>query len=87
MKKKHLTHNGLSLNKKVISTLETGSVVGGATNSCFVDVDTVCARTVGCNHTDTCPQTNNCGTNNCPPQTNDCPSRFLSCSCPQNGIC
>lgn len=85
MKKKQLNHNGLNLNKSVISSLESQNVMGGATNSCFINVDTVCAKTVGCNYTNTCPPTNNCPTNACPPQTDGCP--FISQSCPVNGIC
>ncbi len=88
MKKKHLKHNGLQLNKHVISNLKSATVKGGGTNSCFINVDTVCAKTVGCNYTDTCPATNTCPpTDTCPPQTINCPSLFLSCSCPQQGIC
>ncbi len=91
MKKKNLKHNGLNLNKKVVSNLESQNVMGGATNSCLIFVDTACAHTVGCNYTNTCPPTNGCPTNGCPtngcpPQTNfDCP--FISQSCPANGIC
>ncbi|MBC8753472.1 hypothetical protein H2O64_02235 [Kordia sp. YSTF-M3] len=86
MKKKNLNHNGLSLNKKVISSLESGVIKGGGTNSCFIDVDTRCAKTVGCNFTNACP------TGACPTDTCDCPSPtdntcILSISCPQNGIC
>jgi len=85
MKKKKLTRKGLQLNKNVISSLESGQVMGGATNSCLIFVDTACAKTVGCNFTNTCPQTNGCPTNGCPPQTDiDCP---FSLSCPVNGIC
>lgn len=86
MKKRNLNHSGLRLNKNVISTLESQNVMGGATNSCFLYVDTNCAETVGCNQTNTCPQTNNgCQTNGCPPETEGCP--FISQSCPDNGIC
>jgi len=87
MKKKNLKHNGLKLNKKSISSLESQNVIGGATNSCFIFVDTACANTVGCNYTNTCPPTNGCppATNGCPPATNGCP--FISQSCPANGIC
>jgi hypothetical protein len=88
MKKKNLNHKGLKLNKNVVSSLESRAVTGGATNSCFINVDTACAKTVGCNFTNNCPQTNTCPpTNGCPPQTINCPSLFLSCSCPQMGIC
>ncbi|MCH2194520.1 hypothetical protein [Kordia sp.] len=89
MKKKNLSHKGLKLNKHNISSLESQNIMGGATNSCFIFVDTACANTVGCNYTNTCPPTNactvNCPTNNCPPQTDGCP--FISESCPVNGIC
>ena len=85
MKKKNLKHNGLKLNKHSISSLESQNVMGGATNSCFIFVDTACANTVGCNFTNTCPPTNGCPTNGCPPPTDGCP--FISESCPVNGIC
>ncbi|WP_298512415.1 hypothetical protein [uncultured Kordia sp.] len=90
MKKKNLNHQGLKLNKHSISSLASENVIGGATNSCFIFVDTACANTVGCNFTENCPPSNGCPsngcpTNNCPPQTNlDCP---FSLSCPVNGIC
>ncbi|AXG69934.1 hypothetical protein KORDIASMS9_02162 [Kordia sp. SMS9] len=86
MKKKNLKHNGLNLNKNVVSSLESQNVMGGATNSCLIFVNTDCAYTAGCNFTNGCPQTNGCQTNGCPPRTNfDCP--FISESCPVNGIC
>ncbi|WP_298418262.1 hypothetical protein [uncultured Kordia sp.] len=87
MKKKNLHRNGLKLNKRAISSLESGSVTGGATNSCFQYVDTGCAKTVGCNHTNNCPSgacpTNVCPTNGCPPQTANCGT----ISCQPIGIC
>lgn len=87
MKKKNLKKGGLKLNKNVVSSLESKYITGGATNSCFIDVDTNCAFTVGCTVSNACPSNNGCQTNNCPPQTINCPSQFLSCSCPANGIC
>jgi hypothetical protein len=81
MKKKQLNHNGLSLNKRVISNLELGTVKGGRTQSCFIFVDTACAHTVGCNHTNDCPP---------PPSdacTNGCDTSVISASCPQMGNC
>ncbi|MEM6717868.1 MAG: hypothetical protein AAF611_01000 [Bacteroidota bacterium] len=87
MKKKNLNHKGLTLNKNIISSLESQNVTGGNTNSCLIDVDTNCAQTVGCTFTVNCPpQTNGCPTVQCPPSAN-CPSQFISCSCPNLGIC
>lgn len=82
MKKKNLNHKGLTLNKNVVSSLESGDVKGGRTKSCLADVDTNCATfncgTIGC-------PTNGCQTNNA------CPTNPLICypsiSCEPQGIC
>jgi len=88
MKKKNLNHKGLQLNKNIISSLESQNVMGGATNSCFIDVDTNCAKTIGCNVTNTCPSDTCPPSATCPPPpTATCPSQFISCSCPNLGIC
>ncbi|WP_046757269.1 hypothetical protein [Kordia jejudonensis] len=89
MKKKNLKNSGLKLNKNVVSSLKSGTLTGGGTNSCFQYADTRCADTIGCGFTNNCPSngcpTNACPTNGCPPQTNGCP--FISQSCPDLGIC
>ena len=86
MKKKNLKHNGLTLNKNIISSLKSSEINGGGTESCLADIDTACyTGACGTNNcgTNNCG-TNNCGTNNCPPQTLDCPR---SISCQPVGIC
>ncbi|WP_298519708.1 hypothetical protein [uncultured Kordia sp.] len=87
MKKRNL--KSLRLNKNTVSSLKSENVKGGATQSCFIDVDTNCAKSVGCNFTVTCP-TNACPTDTCPTNTCPPPTAFtciLSISCPANGIC
>jgi len=87
MKKKNFTHNGLTLNKKVISSLASDAVKGGATNSCFLFANTGCAKTVGCNYTVGCPPSNACPTQiGCGTGTTGNTS-VISASCPQNGDC
>jgi hypothetical protein len=80
MKKKNFKHNGLKLNKNVISNLASENVKGGFTASCLADADTNCASdncgTLGC-PTGGCPPTGACPTNGCPP----------SISCEPVGIC
>ncbi|MFK7748011.1 MAG: hypothetical protein AB8B65_06460 [Kordia sp.] len=80
MKKKNFKHNGLHLNKNVISSLKSDELQGGRTRSCLADIDTNCASancgTLGC-PTNGCPPTGNCPTNGCPP----------SISCQPVGIC
>lgn len=81
MKKKNLKHNGLKLNKNVVSNLETNSVKGGMTLvSCFADADTNCGF----------PTNNNCGSILGCPVTGNCPPTDLcipSISCEPVGIC
>jgi hypothetical protein len=79
MKKKNLNHSGLKLNKDVVSNLTLEDVKGGFTASCLQDANTNCATN---NCTVPCPTG---GT--CPPGSNNCPSQFISCSCPDLGIC
>lgn len=50
MKKKKLNHNGLRLNKNIISSLDSESVKGGTNASIFYDVRGNCYKTVT-----TCP--------------------------------
>ncbi|WP_430409873.1 hypothetical protein [Kordia sp.] len=80
MKKKNLKHNGLTLNKNIISNLESAELQGGRTRSCLADADTNCA-TVVCG-TNACPSAA-CPTNGCPPTANCQPS----ISCQPVGIC
>jgi len=92
MKKKNLSNNGLKLNKNTISSLESGNVTGGGTQSCFIDVNTGCAKSVGCNFTNTCPTALTCATvcqQTCQPTCNNQTqvTCILSISCPDNGIC
>lgn len=81
MKKKNLKQNRLTLNKNVISNLESralnGGTIGPGTLSCLVDADTNCA-TVNCG-------TNDCGTNDCPPPPST--ACIPSVSCQPIGIC
>lgn len=79
MKKKNFKHNGLTLNKRIVSSLESGEVKGGRTLSCLADADTNCGTpgTFGCPSGGCPPQTANCPTNGCPP----------SISCQPVGIC
>ncbi|WP_298418261.1 hypothetical protein [uncultured Kordia sp.] len=81
MKKKNLKHNGLTLNKNIVSNLKSSEVTGGrGTRSCLADIETNCA-TVNCG-SNACPSAA-CPTNGCPPTAN-CP---LSISCQPVGIC
>lgn len=79
MKKKNFKHNGLNLNKNVISSLGLENVKGGRTLSCFADADTNCGTpgTLGCPTVGCPPGSINCPTNGCPP----------SISCEPVGIC
>ncbi|MBC8753471.1 hypothetical protein H2O64_02230 [Kordia sp. YSTF-M3] len=80
MKKKHLQHNGLRLNKKLVSNLSTDELKGGRrTFSCFADADTNCGGATGtCQTALGCPYTNGCApTELCIP----------SISCEPVGIC
>ena len=81
MKKKNFKHNGLKLNKKVVSSLSTEDLKGGTrgTFSNFVDADTNCGALTG-----TCQTALGC------PYTQDCAPTVLcipSISCQPVGIC
>ena len=80
MKKKNFKHNGLSLNKNIVSNLASENVKGGRTVSCLADIDTNCA-TFNCG-SNACPSAA-CPTNGCPPTANCIPS----ISCQPVGIC
>ena len=62
MKKQHLQHNGLSLNKKLVSNLSSQEVTGGrGTFSCFVDGNTNCGGASGtCQTANECPYSRAC---------------------------
>ncbi len=81
MKKKNLQHNGLKLNKNLVSNLSSDEVKGGGrrTFSCFADADTNCGAATGtCQTALGCPYTNGCApTELCIP----------SISCEPEGIC
>lgn len=81
MKKKNLKHNGLTLNKKVVSSLSKEELKGGTrgTLSNFADADTNCGALTG-----TCQTALGC------PYSVDCPPTEIcipSISCEPNGIC
>ncbi|MFK7749964.1 MAG: hypothetical protein AB8B65_16340 [Kordia sp.] len=77
----------------VNTSLESENVKGGATNSCFINVDTGCAKSIGCNYTNTCPTALTCVTaclQTCQPTCNVGGTQvtcIMSISCPVNGIC
>ena len=93
MKKKNFKPNKLKLNKKTISSLESGSLSGGGTNSCLVNANNQCTDTqfAPCNTTNCITQVN-CTTTTGGTTTGTTGATLsicgtLSISCPENGIC